>query len=148
MSHCGYWKWEKNIPNTSRKGLVFKLHAYSPFCFQSQMSLRTLVSSALGSPSERSKFSMSWKHFWNSGSVQWSKLQCPHSFLTSERTSLAWGRIPCAKKIDALSRIPNTPDRSHVLSNPAHKRYQADELIKHLNIFNCLIISINKTDES
>ena len=103
--------------DTSNRLLIICL--YVPLVSQSWSLSRCLSSSAFASPSERTMVSISRKVFRNSSSVQWSKLQCPHSFRTSERTFLAlvWIRD---WKTDALSRIPNTADRSHVLSNPAN----------------------------
>ena len=94
--------------------------SYLPVVSQWWSSSSCLSSSAFASPSDRTMISISWQLFWNSTSVQWSKLQCPHSFLTLVRTSLAmvWIRV---WKTDALSRIPNTSFRSHVLSNPTNQ---------------------------
>ena len=94
--------------------------SYLPDVSQWWSSSSFLSSSASASPSNRTMVSIGWKLFLNSSSVQWSKLQCPHSFLTLERTSLAlvWMRV---WKTDALSRIPNTAFRSHVLSNPTNQ---------------------------
>ena len=111
---------------------------YSPFVSQSRSLSSSLSSSGFGSPSERTMVSISWKLFWNSKSVQWSKLQCPHSFLILERTSLAlvWTRV---WKTDALSRIPRTADRSHELSNPANGHiFALDLLISQLINFRIL----------